>query len=264
MTESTCIDRIAPPSVDEFEARYVKRSRPVIVRGAIDDWPAMKLWSPEHLKVRFGNRQVRVARARNGTFYDPKVGLHYESIRFADYVDLLAAGKPIDRFMEFRVHELMPELFDDIIRPPYCCDARWFRSKFWFTGPDTKSSLHRDLPQNLYAQLVGRKKFILLDRRFTRMVHQHSLLSGVLSGVPNYSPIDPEAPDLVRYPRFRGAPLLVADLEPGDLLYIPSLWWHQGHSVDTSVSLSLWWVRGPMVAVATAAELLMHVRDLLL
>jgi hypothetical protein len=87
------------------------------------------------------------------------------------------------------------------------------------------------------------------------MVHRHS----VFSGVPNYSPIDAEAPDLERYPRFRGAPLMSAELEPGDLLYIPSFWWHQAHSVDMSVSVNLWWVRGPRVAMARAAELLMRV-----
>ena len=252
------IERIAPPSREEFEARYVRPSRPVILRGAIDDWPARALWSRDYFARRFGDREVPVVRKKNGLLYDAKTGLHYERIRVADYVERLAAGEPIDLYMVFRVHEVMPELLDDIVRPPYCRDARWFRSRLWFAGPDTKGALHRDLPENLFAQIVGRKQFLLLDRRSSRMVHRHS----VFSGVPNYSPVDAEAPDLERYPRFRGAPLMSAELEPGDLLYIPSFWWHQAHSVDMSVSVNLWWVRGPMVAMARAAELLMRVRDL--
>ena len=118
--------------------------------------------------------------------------------------------------------------------------------------------LHRDLPDNLYAQIVGHKKFFLLDRRLTRMVHRHSFRSGV----PNYSPVDAETPDLARHSRFRGAPLMVAEVEPGDLLYIPSMWWHQAHSIDTSVALNLWWVRGPMVVVARAAELCTRWREI--
>ena len=43
---------------------------------------------------------------------------------------------------------------------------------------------------------------------------------------------------------------------------IPSMWWHQAHSIDTSVALNLWWVRGPMVVVAKAAELFMRLRAL--
>lgn len=258
MMEMTPIERIAPPSVEEFEARYVKRSRPVILRGAINDWPAMTRWSGDYFRTRFGDREVPAVRESNGTLYDPKAGVNYEKIRVAEYLDLLASGRSIDLYVLFRVHEVMPELFDDIIRPRYCRDVRWFRSRFWFAGPDTKSPLHRDLPENLYAQVVGRKQFIMLDRRMSRMVHRHSFLSGV----PNFSPVDAETPDLGRYPRFRGAPLMVAQVEPGDLFYIPRMWWHQGHSLDMSMSLSLWWVRGPMVPVAKAAELFARLRDL--
>jgi hypothetical protein len=90
------------------------------------------------------------------------------------------------------------------------------------------------------------------------MVHRHSFYSGV----PNYSPVDAEDPDLSRFPRFRDAPLWRADLEPGDLLYIPSMWWHQARSQTTSIAVNLWWVRGPMVAIARLAELYMRVRKL--
>jgi hypothetical protein len=253
------IERISPPSRDEFEARYVKRSRPVILRGAIDDWPAMKSWSLPYFKGRFGERLVPAIRRKDGSLYDAKAGLHYEKVRFADYVDRLGEARPMDLYMVFRVHEALPELFDDVIKPDYCRDARWYRARFWFGGAETKSPLHRDLPDNLYAQISGRKRFILLDRRLTRMVHQHPFYSGV----PNYSPVDAEAPDLDRHPRFRGAPLLVADLEPGDLLYIPSLWWHQARAHTTSISVNLWWVDGgPMLAVVKAAELFMRLRDL--
>lgn len=254
----TPIPRIAPPSAEEFEAEYVQRSRPVILRGAIDDWPAMRRWSPAYFKERFGDREVPVARAKNGLTYNVKDGVHYEPIRVGAFVDQLAPGVPSSLYMVFRVHEVMPELFDDVIRPVYCRDAPWCRSRFWFAGPDAKGPLHRDLTDNLYAQIVGRKRLILLDRRLTKMVDRYSLFSGV----PNYSPVDTEAPDLARHPRFRGAPLVFADVEPGDLFYLPRLWWHQVRSVDTSISINFWWVRGAMVAVARGAELFQRVRRL--
>jgi len=258
MRAATPIERVNPPSREEFEARYLEPSRPIIIQGAINDWPAMKSWSREYFKKRFGERLVPAVRKKDGKLYDAAAGLHYEQVRFADYVDMLDASRPIDLYMLFRVHEHLPELFDDILRPVYCRDARWFRSRFWFAGPDTKGPLHRDIPQNLYAQVVGTKQFLLLDRRLTRMVHQH----GYTSGVPNYSPVDAEAPDLDRYPRFRDAPLMIATLQPGDLLYIPSMWWHQAHSFETSISVNLWWVRGLLVPVVKAAEMFMRVREL--
>jgi lysine-specific demethylase 8 len=258
MARMTPVERIDPPSPEDFQTRYVARSRPVILRGAIDDWPAMKLWSFDYFRRRFGDRLVPAVRNKGGSMYDARDGLHYERVRVRDYLDLLADAKPIDLYMLFRVHEAMPELSDDVVRPAYCRDAGWFRSRFWFAAPDTKGPLHRDIPQNLYAQIVGHKDFVLLDRRLTRMVHRHPFYSGV----PNYSPVDAEAPDLSRYPRFAGAPLMVASLEPGDLFYIPSMWWHQAHSLDVSISVNLWWVTGPLVAVARAAELFMKARNL--
>jgi hypothetical protein len=252
------IARIAPPSAAAFEADFVRASRPVIVRGAIADWPAMGKWSLAYFRREFGDRQLPIIREQNHSHYDARRGLHYERIRFAEYCDLLADGKPHDLYMTVRVHEALPELFADIGQPVYSAGAPWARSRFWLGAPGTQGPLHRDLPENLYAQIGGRKQFLLLDRRLTRMVHRHAFHSGV----PNYSPVDAEQPDLSRFPRFRGAPLLRAVVEPGDLLYIPSLWWHQARSLTMSFAVNLWWLRGPMVAVARLAELYMRLRGL--
>jgi lysine-specific demethylase 8 len=258
MRDMIPIERVDPPSPEEFAARYVRASRPVILRGAIDHWPAMKLWSREYFKRRFGDRRVPVIRQRHGAMYAPATGLFYEDMRVADYVDRLESCAPLDLYMVVRIHEMLPEIFGDIAWPAYCHDATWHRARFWFAAPDTKGPLHRDLPENLYAQISGRKQFVMLDRRFTRLVHRHPFYSGV----PNYSPVDAVEPDLLRHPNFRDAPCMLATLEPGDLFYIPQLWWHQAHSIDTSLSVNLWWASGALAATARAAELFMRVRDL--
>lgn len=255
---TTPVPRIFPPPAATFDADYVRRSRPVILRGALDDWPAMRTWSLDYFRQRFGDRELPVIREKDHSHYDTRGGLHYERIRLADYCALLADERPHDLYLSVRVHEALPELFADIRPLVYCADAPWARSRFWFGAPDTKGPLHRDLPENLYAQICGRKRFLLLDRGLTRLVYRHAFTSGV----PNYSPVDAEQPDLSRHPRFRDAPLWVAELAPGDLLYIPSLWWHQARSLTTSLAVNLWWVRGPKVAVARMAELYMRLRGL--
>src|SRR5207244_11833449 len=98
---------------------YVSAPQPVIFGVRRDEWPAMRLWSCEYFKQRFGDRAVPAVRAKDGTLYDPRAGLHYEQIRLADYVDLLATGKAIDLSVIFRVHEVVPDVLVDIIRPAY-------------------------------------------------------------------------------------------------------------------------------------------------
>ena len=52
-----------------------------------------------------------------------------------------------------------------------------------------------------------------------------------------YSAVNVMAPDLVRHPDFAKAVPVIADLSPGDLLYIPCGWWHwvRGHNLCISV-----------------------------
>lgn len=257
-TEPIEIPRIVPPPAAMFEREFVRASRPVILRDAIADWPALGKWSLAYFKREFGERQLPLVREKHAARYDAQHGLHYEQIPFAEYCDRVADGREHDLYVTLRVHDRLPELFEDIRLPVYLDGARWSRSRFWLGAAGTKSPFHRDLADNLYAQIGGRKRFLLLERRLTRMVHRHPFYSGV----PNYSPVDAEEPDLARFPKFRDAPLWRADLEPGDLLYIPSMWWHQARSLSASIAVNLWWVRGAKVVLARAAELYMRVRGL--
>jgi hypothetical protein len=60
--------------------------------------------------------------------------------------------------------------------------------------------------------------------------------------------VDPEAPDLERFPRAAEAMrhALTAELKPGDAIYIPHMWWHHVRSLDAlSVLVNYWWDEAP-------------------
>jgi len=230
----------------------------MIISGVIDSWPARHKWSSDYLRNTFGDRSVPAIRDKPGVGqFDPKVGVHYESVLMRDYVDRVKAGDTA-LYMAFRVHEQLPELIDDIRPLGYHAHAPWIRNRFWYGAAGIKGVLHRDLPENLYAQIVGRKRFVLIDKWQSRFVYSYP----PWSGVPNYSRVDAENPALQKYPRFAHAERWVADLEPGDLLYIPSLWWHQARSLDTSMSINVWWADGLLYAVVRAAEVFQRIRKL--
>jgi Cupin-like domain len=78
--------------------------------------------------------------------------------------------------------------------------------------------------------------------------------------------VDPLAPDLVRFPRFEEAMkhALVAELEPGDALFIPSLWWHNVQAHDTlNVLLNYWWgIDDEAAPFPAMIHALLSIRDL--
>ncbi len=251
------IERVDAPSARELRREFVRRSRPVVIRGAIDDWPALERWSPARLAEDHGERVVTASPVRAGkASFDPKAGLTYAKLTLREYVASL--DRPATHYVVFKVSEGLPELERDVRAPVYTRDAPWQHSRFWFAPPGVSSPLHRDLPDNLYAQVHGHKRWLLARRGATRRVYSFP----PWSGVPNFARADLHAPDYARFPRLRGLEVLGTVLEPGELLYIPSLWWHQAASIDTSVSINLWWADGPLYLAVRAAELAMKVRRL--
>lgn len=113
--------------------------------------------------------------------------------------------------------------------------------RIWI-GNATQVATHYDISSNIACVIAGRRTFTLFPPDQISNLYVGPLET-TLAGQPT-SMVDPLAPDLVRYPRFAEAAkhALVAELEPGDALFIPSLWWHhvQAHG-PLNVLLNYWW-----------------------
>jgi hypothetical protein len=62
--------------------------------------------------------------------------------------------------------------------------------------------------------------------------------------------VDFHAPDLGRFPRFADAwaTARLADLMPGDALYMPGMWWHHVESLSpVNALINYWWSETPAV-----------------
>src|SRR5262245_48295886 len=66
MSASTTVERVAPPSLRQFESDYRRPNRAAIFMGLTDDWPAWSRWSLSYLRERFGQRPVPVLPTRDG------------------------------------------------------------------------------------------------------------------------------------------------------------------------------------------------------
>lgn len=115
-----------------------------------------------------------------------------------------------------------------------------------WVGNRVTASCHFDTPDNLACCAVGRRRFTLFPPE-----QIDNLYPGPLEPTPGgqvVSVVDFDRPDFARHPRFRGAlaSARTAELEPGDAIFIPGLWWHHVRSLAPfNVLVNYWWRSSP-------------------
>ncbi|MFT3997838.1 MAG: cupin-like domain-containing protein [Asticcacaulis sp.] len=137
--------------------------------------------------------------------------------------------------------------------------------RIW-VGNAVVTRTHYDLNDNIACVVAGRRRFSLFPPEQTPNLYPGPY-ERTIGGVP-VSMVDPDAPDLTRYPRFAEAQKARIDveLEPGDALYIPYGWWHQVRSLSPfNVLVNYWWDAAAQ-ADAAPSEAFLHailaIRDL--
>ncbi len=112
-------------------------------------------------------------------------------------------------------------------------------------GGRSRIAAHFDAPENIACVVAGRRRFTLFPPE-----QLPNLYIGPLDFTPAgqaISLVDLAAPDFERFPRFREAldAAIVAELNPGDALYLPSMWWHHVEGLEClNVLINYWWSPG--------------------
>jgi cupin-like protein len=230
-----------PPA--RFLAEYAGRT-PVVMRGAIADMPAVATWSPAHLGATAPEQLVRlkvgqVSRGRT------------EVVRLADYARALTEwesrvgetddpGEPPGYLHDVPLLAMIPSLRADLepfpaaYLPPFFRD-QWWRFTQFFVGPSRAlTPLHFDtlLTHNLFFQLHGAKRFVMVDAADRDRCATYNW---------RWSAVDPDSPDLARYPEFRHATVRTCVVEAGDVLYMPPGTLHKVTSLGSTVSFNIDW-----------------------
>ena len=232
------VPRLERPEPSLFEELYVRASRPVIVTGALEHWPAREKWSAAWFRERLGDRRVKAyAMDRGHIRLNPRRGFVVVPMSVREYVDSITSTAEPEHYLRTELGDNLTELLADTDVPAYCAGGRLLRSNLWFAGAGTVSRLHVDVPENLMCQIVGRKRYLLFPWQERRRFYRRSLFSPQRF----ISPVDPERPDFERYPLLRGARGCQCVLQPGEMLFIPALWWHYGFAPELSISVNFWW-----------------------
>jgi len=125
-----------------------------------------------------------------------------------------------------------PELAPDFVAPPFVPDGAFFSSVFRIASPGMQLWTHYDVMDNILVQIQGRKRVVLFPPSDALKLY----LKGDKSLV-----IDIDDPDLTQFPRFSNATRHECFMEPGDVLFIPALWFHNVISLDFGVAINIFW-----------------------
>ncbi|HEV8688679.1 MAG TPA: cupin-like domain-containing protein [Ideonella sp.] len=130
-------------------------------------------------------------------------------------------------------------------------------------GNRTRIAAHQDLPDNLACVVAGRRRFTLLPPGELPNLYVGPL-ENTLAGQPT-SLVDFARPDLARFPKFAQAlqRAEVAELGPGDAIFVPSMWWHHVESLERfNLLVNYWWRQSPAYMDSPMAALLLAIMTL--
>jgi len=260
----TPVVAVSSPNDIPFD-EILDQQRPMIFRGLAQDWPLVRLGleSPERAMTylaAFSQGQRVVAyrgapeiRGRFG-YNDTLTGMNFQAGREAletvlDDIrrSLHDAVAPSVYVGSTDLDTYLPGLRadNDLKLDPAVFAGSTPLVSLWL-GNRTVAAAHYDMSNNIACCVVGRRRFTLFPPG-----QAANLYPGPLEPTPGgqvVSLVDFDNPDHDRFPRFREAlaNAQVAELEPGDVLVYPALWWHQVEALDGfNVLVNYWWNSAP-------------------
>eukprot|EP01113_Clastostelium_recurvatum_P035830 TRINITY_DN5033_c0_g1_i1.p1 TRINITY_DN5033_c0_g1~~TRINITY_DN5033_c0_g1_i1.p1 ORF type:complete len:306 (+),score=52.74 TRINITY_DN5033_c0_g1_i1:136-1053(+) len=131
---------------------------------------------------------------------------------------------------------------------------------FWYGTDDSVTSLHKDPYENIYCVVAGTKLFTLLPPTDLPYLYQTQMPSATYveseidrklaiqrDDPPSHVPwiqVDPDCPDLHNFPRAQHIHPLHCEVHAGEVLYLPSLWYHKvaqrGDDEGRTIAVNYW------------------------
>lgn len=243
-------------SVDQFQIEIVAPCRPVVIRGLVDEWPAVAAARVSSATFRdyvtqFDNGQ------KMGVFVGaPEIaGKYFYGDDLSDYNFERRASRlleAIDEIVANSIQSGMPSLyvgslpleqylpgFEDHNAISRLLPAA--KGRIWL-GNAANVAAHYDAMDNLACVIAGSRRFTLFAPEMIESLYVGPI-DKTLAGQP-VSLAAGYAPDPSRFPAFEAikGTALICELEAGDALFLPKLWWHQVESTKPFNGLvNYWW-----------------------
>lgn len=251
------IDSITP---ETFSKEVLPAGRPVVMRGLVNDWPIVQAAKSsieafcQYLRRfdrGYGVDTAYGAPSIGGRlFYNEDLsGLNFrmEQTKLSNSLDYLIAHSNDDPAPTLAIQSAVigrcfPGMqLENRLAPGFLPEG--VDPRLWL-GNRVTVAAHHDPSENLACCIAGSRRFTLFPPEQVA-----NLYVGPYELTPagaTISMVDFDRPDYAKYQRFRLAEeaAMVADLRPGDVIYIPYLWWHHVRSLDKINGLiNYWWAQ---------------------
>lgn len=205
-------DRIPVPTQEEFVEKYLKRSKPVVIEGALTDWPAMQTWTYDYLLKEYGSLRVHVKLAPDGVFEGCEKAEHFEDFKnftippfvlsqlqfpdlvvvrpatadvtFAEFLQMMqeSARSKASAYLEYSsIPQYMPELQSDLEELPFIKGLLTRKHlNLWLSDGNTLGKLHFDPFDNLLCQIKGQKEFIVFEPHSSAALYEGHIQEALL------------------------------------------------------------------------------------
>ncbi len=215
------VERIKTIEKDVFVKNYKKPCQPVVMEELTADWPARSKWSVDYMKQTVGDHVVPLYDSERsyGKEHQHAASAH---MRLDEYMDLLMAGENNLRMFFYDLMAHAPELTDDFRWPDIGLTLFKKLPVLFVGGAGAKVQMHIDidLADILLSHFGGRKRVVMFPPEQTPYMYR------VPFSFSSLGDIDYDKPDFERFPALKKLSGQVAELNHGDVLYIPSGWWH--------------------------------------
>lgn len=227
---------------------YPKR-RPAVLRD-VGLGPCLEKWAPQYLREKGGALEVKVHVSTESKMDFLHKNFVYKTLPFNEFVKRASEKKHSEFFLcedesyylrslgeDVRkepadINKQFPVLAADFRIPQFFEPECFFSSVFRISSCGLQLWTHYDVMDNLLAQVTGTKRVVL----YSPQDALHLYMSGDKSEV-----LDIDFPDLEKFPEFIKAKRLECVLQPGDLLFIPALWFHNTRALEFGVGVNVFW-----------------------
>lgn len=171
----------------DFITSFLLKSQPVIIKDAINNWPAMTKWDNQYFKSKIGNKRIHIKLTEKGEFEGCEPVTNWKSkqnfmipqavrqqLQFDDLVVVrpATADLPFAEFLKFvtgentthefsayleytSIKDYMPNLTEDVKEMPFIKNILDLKHlNIWLSDGNTLGKLHFDPYDNFLCQVI--------------------------------------------------------------------------------------------------------------